>query len=187
MRQRADMAELAKLVAPSSGIRKKRVPKWHTGQEPLRSVFEQVIVALTGLVGNTSYFRLTKLLYLVDLTLMRQRGWGATGQIYVRAQEGPWPPELPKAIQRLDGREVTLLSRGKRPQVATGPAPRFFPELDGQVLEAIADVVARYGSKTEAQLKTSVYLTDAMKAILVRERRGEDLRNSVVLDARADH
>jgi len=185
MHQRADMTSLAKLIDPRAGIKKRRPSQWKTDGEPSRSAFEQVIVALIGHTGKSSYFKLTKLLYLLDLQLVRQRGWGATGQVYLRAQEGPWPPELPKAVQRLDGHEVLLLHRGRKPLVEPGPSPRFSPHLEDGVLEVIADVAARYGDKTEAQLKTAVYLTDPMREIIVKERHGADLRNTIVLDGRA--
>jgi uracil-DNA glycosylase family 4 len=184
IRQRADMTELSKLVDPATGIRRRPSPQRQSGIAPSQSPFEQVIVALTSVIGTGSYFRLTKLLYLVDLVSTQRRGMGATGQVYLRAQAGPWSPELPKAIQRLDGHEVTFAGGGKRPRVALGPSPRFTPDLDDDVLEAIADVVARYGGKNEAELKTAVYLTDPMRAVLKREKGGEDMRNAIVLDAR---
>lgn len=185
MSQLADMTSLAKLVDPSGGIKETRPSQWKTGMEPSRSAFEQAIVAFIGLTGKSSYFKLTKLLYLLDLRLVRQRGWGATGQVYLRGQEGPWPPELPRAVQRLDGHEVLLVHRGMKPLVVPGPSPRFSPHLEDGVLEVIADVAVRYGDKTEAQLKTAVYLTDPMREVMVKERRGTDLRNTIVLDGRS--
>jgi hypothetical protein len=62
-----------------------------------------------------------------------------------------------------------------------GPCPRFESHLPDAVLEIVTEVVEKYGDMSNAAIKTSVYQTEPMRAILREERAGKDMRNKPVL------
>lgn len=184
--QRADFADLATYVDPKRGLKQRR-PRTKPPELSHGSPLERLMVAVVSLLGSTSYFRLTKLLYFADLRATTQLGRSLTGQLYLRAQEGPWSPGLRDALARLRGHEVVCSGRGPSLTLRPGPQPRFAAELDEQALEILAEVLARYSARSEAELKTAAYLTPPMREMLVREQRGERTRGQPLqLDANRD-
>jgi hypothetical protein len=142
---------------------------------------QQVARALIELGGQMTYFKLTKLLYLVDLFARERLGRMVASRIYLREQEGPWPPKLDKELSAMQGHEVRRFFVRKLPMVAPGPSPRFGVELDDEILAVISDVFERYGSMTNAAIKTAVYQTTPMRLMLKEEKKGKDMRNKPVL------
>ena len=128
-----------------------------------------------------TYFKLTKLLYFVDLLSLRKLGHTVASEIYLRQVEGPWPPKVDKALSAMQGYEVRRFLVGRTPMVAPGPSPRFEVQLDDDILETIAEVYETYGSLTNSGIKTAVYRTDPMRFILQEESKGKDMRNKPVL------
>jgi uracil-DNA glycosylase family 4 len=174
--QRADYADLAAFVDPKRGLRLLSTRR-RTTRNP-GAALDQLMVAIVSLLGRTSYYRLTKLLYLTDLAAADQRGRPITGQVYVRAAEGPWPPSLPDALARLRGHELACYGRGRALEVRPGPDRRFDIELDDEALRILADVAGRYAWRSERELKISAYLTTPMREMIKREKRGERTRGT---------
>jgi len=176
--QRADFAKLAKLVRSGKG----------DGAQPTRTTkefepsrFQQVAYAMLLAMGKTSYFKLTKLLYLVDLNALTKLGHTLTGEIYLRQREGPWPPAMQKQLPALGGREMLFSFAQRLPFAAPGPSPRFEPRLDERALNIIAETLAVYGQLGNSALKTSAYLTSPMRHILKQEKAGRDVSRVPVL------
>jgi uracil-DNA glycosylase family 4 len=182
-KQRSDFMLLAKVVHPVKGLIMQKKPSAQA--KPVLSggpsVLQQVARVLLGLGGRMTYFKLTKLLYFVDLLSLRKLGHMVASDIYLRQVEGPWPPKLDKALSAMQGYEVRRFLVGRTPMVAPGPSPRFEVQLDDDILETIAEVYETYGSLTNSGIKTAVYRTDPMRFILQEESKGKDMRNKPVL------
>ncbi len=183
-KQTADFHSLAKLVRPESGVRKRGPARRQVRRKAFSgtaSPFQQIACLIVQTLGRITYFRLTKLLYLTDLTAIRRLGHSLTGEIYLRQPEGPWPPALQKELPPLDQWELVLSFRGRTALVEPGPSPRFRVSLDDESLAIVAEVLAEYGGLGNAQIKAVVYGTEPMKYLLSQERRGRDIRRIPVI------
>lgn len=182
-KQTADFLRLAKLVDPTKGIVQKKLPsRKPTPFEADRlSAFEHLVCTIVQTLGNITYFRLTKLLYLIDLFAIDRLGHSVTREIYIRQPDGPWPPAMRKRLPPLDGREISLSSRRGILMIGPGPSPRFEPVLDSATLEILADVVEKYGHLNNSEIKSATYKTQPMRYVLAQERQGRSMRNFPVI------
>jgi uracil-DNA glycosylase family 4 len=184
-KQRADFMMLAKLVDPRRGllqktaVRRADAPLTIGGGAP--SKFQQVVCSIVQSLGRITYFKLTKLLYLIDFAALEKFRETVTGEIYLRQPDGPWPPALQKQIKPLENREVILSSRKGIPMIEPGPCQRFTIELDERALEVISDILGRYGTLLNTQMKSIAYRTKPMRYILKEESRGRDMRRVAVI------
>jgi uncharacterized phage-associated protein len=128
-----------------------------------------------------TYFKLTKLLYFVDLAAIKKLGHMVAGDVYLRQVDGPWPPKLQQALKEIDGFEVRSFFTRHVPIVAPGPSPRGDVQLDDDILRIIVDVYESYGRMSNAEIKAAVYRTAPMQYVLREERGGKDMRNKAIL------
>ena len=70
---------------------------------------------LLELGGQMTYFKMTKLMYLVDLFALKKFGYSVASSIYLRQVEGPWPPDLDQALEAMKG------SRSDTPRATARP------------------------------------------------------------------
>jgi len=184
-KQRSDYMRLAKLVHPVKGLIRRPSKSKGVSSAKSRTLhpssFEHVICTILQALRTTTYFKLTKLMYLADLWALERLGRSVTGEIYLRQEEGPWPPQLKKSMRALDGHEVHMRFRGRTPIVTLGPSPRFIPDLDEEALGLLADVLDEYGNCTNAQIKRAVYHTAPMRYLLRQEKQGRDMRKVPVI------
>lgn len=182
-KQRSDFMLLSKVVHPVKGLvarkkaRTQAPPLFPAGASPM----QQVARALLELGGRMTYFKMTKLMYLVDLLSLERFRHTVASNIYLRQVEGPWPPDLDKALQAMEGHEVRRFYKRRIPMVALGPSPRFEVQLDDDILEVISEVFRTYGSMSNAEIKTAVYRTAPMRFILQEEGKGKKMVNKPVL------
>lgn len=182
-KQRADFTLLAKQVDPVNGLiaRKKSVVPATPILLLQPTTLHHVVRAILEMTGRLTLFKLTKLLYLMDLQATRTLGHAFAGDVYLRAVDGPWLPNLHRQLKEMDGFEVSYFYAHKLPMVTRGPKPRFEPHLNDAVFEILSKVVNRYGGLSNAAIKTAVYQTEPMRAILRQERDGKDMRRKPVL------
>ncbi len=128
-----------------------------------------------------TYFKMTKLMYFVDLPSIQRLGSPVGSTVYLRQVDGPWPPELDKALEAMNGHEVRRFFVRRMPMVAAGPSPRFDIHLDDDVLEIVSEVYRTYGAMSNAEIKTAVYRSDPMQFILAEEKKGKKMANKPVL------
>lgn len=176
--QACDYATLARTVDPRRGMLQ---PIREEEQRRYSHALQRLAYTIVQSVGPMTYFKLTKLLYLVDLSAIRTLGRSLTGEIYLRQKEGPWPPKLPKMVEALDGREITRSFRRSLPVVAPGPSPRLETDFDMDELEVIAGVIERYGELDNASIKIAVYRTAPMRYILQQEKQGRNMSKVPVI------
>ncbi len=182
-KQRSDFMRLAKIVHPSRGLRVRKTKRKASPSDAAKgtSQLQQVARALLELTRRITYFKLTKLLYFVDLIAVRRHGHTVASPIYLRQVDGPWPPELDRALEAMEGYEVKRYFNRRTPYVKIGPAPRSQVDLRPNVLSIVAEVVDRYGGLTNSRIKTAAYQSQPMRHILRCERKGADMRNKPVL------
>ena len=175
-KQVLDFKKLSTYVHPKNGILiKSNQEEFHYND------FHKLVFTIVETAGSMSYFKLTKLLYLVDWFALRELGKTLTGEIYLRQQEGPWPPTLPKSIKSMQEREVnTFLRRGK-PFVEKGPSPRINIDYSEDELSVIDSVLDHYNQMSDRDIKTSVYMTEPMRYILRQEKHGNNMYNKPVI------
>ena len=187
--QRADYFHLFKLVDPHIGLHRRRpapsLRALETDPHDL-SKMAHVIMFLLHRLGRVSKFKLTKLLYLADFAAGRALGREITQSVYLRQVEGPWPPEIDRALDQLAGYEVVTFLRRGIPVVSLGPSPRFEPQLNDDDSAILLEVLERYGDMTNSQIKSAAYRTAPMRELLKRERAGERTLNEPVLYMRGD-
>ena len=183
-KQTSDFLRLVKLVDPSKGIIRSEMTAKKTmavfSMEKIKE-FERLVCLLVRTLGKITYFRLTKLLYLIDLAAIDALGHTITGEVYLRQPDGPWPPALRKRLPILDGREVVLSSRSGIPMIEPGPCPRFEPTLANDALEVVADIIEKYGNLNNNEIKSVAYRTAPMRYVLSQERLGKNMRNCVIM------
>jgi uracil-DNA glycosylase family 4 len=182
-RQRSDFILLSKIVHPVKGLVVPKKPRTKSSSllPDNTSSMQQVARVLLELGGRMTYFKMTKLIYLIDLFSLEKLGHTVASNIYLRQVEGPWPPDLDKALVAMQGYEVRRFFARKIPVVAPGPSPRFEIQLDDGILEIISNVFRIYGSMNNAEIKTAVYRTDPMRFIMQEENRGKNMVNKPVL------
>lgn len=184
IKQRSDYFALSKIVDPIKGIRKRQINKYK--QLKLEEFIEtttiqKLILLITQKLGKITYFKLTKLLYLIDLNALDKFGYTLTDGIYLRQQEGPWLQSLKKEVEILNGKEIISSFSGKTLFIGPGPAPRFTYDFDEHVLSLVLDILQKYRDYNNASIKTVVYRTPPMRYILKQESLGRDMRKIPVL------
>ncbi len=177
---------LSKVVHPVNGfIRQRNRPRTETPNlfpgEIDASPMRQVARVLLELGGRMTYFKMTKLMYFIDLFCVQRFGHTIASNVYLRQVDGPWPPDLDKALTAMQGYEVRRFFNRRIPIVSLGPSPRFEIQLTNDVLDVISDVVKNYGAMSNSEIKNAVYHTDPMKFILREERKGKKMLNKPVL------
>ncbi len=183
-KQRSDFMRLAKLVHPIDGlIKQKKLRRFKTQSlfPEENSLIQQVAQILLDLGGRMTYFKMTKLMYLIDFFALNKFGHTIVNDIYLRQVDGPWPPKLDKMLKKMEGYEIVRYFVHKIPMVAHGPSRRFKVQLDDKILETIVDVYKKYGDLGNSEIKTIVYRTEPMQFILQEEKKGKDMRNKPVL------
>jgi len=190
-KQRSDFMRLCKIVHPVKGliIRKRAGARACALASSGASIMQQIAQVLLQQCGRMTYFKMAKLMYLVDLFSLERLGHTVASDIYLRQVDGPWPPGLDKALEAMRGHEVRRFFARQIPMVALGPSPRFETDLDDGILAIVAEVLKTYGSMSNTQIKTTVYRTPPMQFILHEEKKGRNMVNKPVLykdeDARA--
>lgn len=182
-KQRGDFMRLAKIVHPEKGlitrVKQQSVPTKFIPEIP--SPIFQLTRAILELGERMTYFKLTKLLYLIDFYALRELGHTISSEIYLRQFDGPWPPAIKEVMKDMDGHEVRRYISHQVPMVALGPSPRFKVQLDDEILKFVAEIWEKYGELSNSEIKTVVYFTAPMRFIMEEERKGKDVRKIPVL------
>ena len=180
-KQRSDYIKLAKVVDPIKGLRIQQTRQATFTFDNISKTFNQAILAILHQAKELSYFKLTKLLYLIDYHAIERLGTAITGELYLRQQEGPWPPELAKSINALSGYEIFQSYKKNEQCIQVGPSPRFHVDLPEEQIELISEIVQKYVSYPNPRLKTVVYTTKPMKYLLRREKAGGKISDLPVI------
>ncbi len=182
-KQRSDFMRLAKIVHPMKGLlkRKELRPRSIPLVSEQTTRLQDVTRALLEMCGHMTYFKLTKLMYLVDLLALKRLGRTVGSEVYLRQVDGPWPPALDKALRAMEGFEVRRYFAHRIPMIDIGPSPRSEIHSENEILEIVAEISHKYRAMSNSAIKTVVYRTEPMRFILEEEEKGKDMRNKPVL------
>jgi uracil-DNA glycosylase family 4 len=120
--------------------------------------------------GPLSYFALHKLFYLVEYCFVRSHGRRLSGAYFIRQKDGPYCTDLQAAKLKKALPELVIRSYG--PKLVLQLPKSAAPKLERpEIADTVAQVLERYRDSEDAALKTAVYLTGPMRAILRAERQ----------------
>lgn len=134
--------------------------------------------------GPRSYFSLHKLSFLAEYMYAKEFGSRMTGAYYVRQKDGPYCVDLhPERLKRA-GVALSVKRDQAGSWIVSIPTDLFddpvTDTVDLRISRIVRAVIANYGSLTDARLKTVTYLTQPMRDILRRERRGSNQFNAPI-------
>lgn len=140
-----------------------------------------VVAAVLRAAGETSLFKLHKLMYLVDNKHLETQGELLTDFYYLRQKDGPYCVNLTRGWAKgldFDIRERTI--RGSF-YYSTDDG-MFAPSLDlsPEAITIVDEIVTRFADYDESAIKTAAYLTKPMKTILRAERAGRPMLNAPI-------
>jgi len=184
LKQRSDFMLLSKIVDPVKGMieQKSRSRKKAPALAPEGpSTMQQVACALLDLGGQMTYFKMTKLMYLIDLFGLERFGHPIASNLYLRQIDGPWPPDLDKELKAMQNFEVRRFFTRRISMIAPGPSRRFEVKLNNDILDVISTVIKTYGAMSNIEIKIATYRTEPMRFILKEESKGKKMLNKPVL------
>lgn len=183
IQQRTDFIALSHIVDPKIGL-KMRKPASNHAVPPSRQItpilIDMVAVVLDYL-KELSFFKLTKLLYLIDYNHLEQFGQSMSGCIYLRMQEGPWIPYLKDISKVYDGLLFNTYFVGRKPYVLLRVDNYKSQTLNDDKAIFIRRICEKYKNHDDASIKTAAYCTKPMKYILRQEKKGRKMTKVPVL------
>jgi uracil-DNA glycosylase family 4 len=123
--------------------------------------------------GATSYFALHKLMYLVEWYAWTKRGEPLTNAYFIRQKDGPYCTDL--HLAKLRRALVDLVVEGPMERPTLRVAQGLFEQapvsaLPADTAEIVNDVLTSTDGLSDAELKTKVYMSAPMRALLRAER-----------------
>lgn len=182
--QLSDYQFVAETVRRATGKRKRR----QSGKAgPASKKVGAAAHVLLQESGEISYFALHKLLFMAEVRHLEATSKRLTAGYFVRQKDGPYCVEL--NASRLSALVPGCRSRtvGGKLMVALGQPSLLRetqkePVLDLLAVKTLVKVAERYGRLPASKLKTAVYLTGPMRALLRQEKTLHvNLFNSAVL------
>lgn len=184
IQQRADFIALSHVVHPRKGLKTIKAVR----PQQSNKISKEVTPKLIDIVGtilneltNISFFKMTKLLYLIDYNYYEKVGHTISGGIYLRMQEGPWIPYLKDVSKAYDGKLFHTQFLNKKPYWIFNGNTYFPQELTQKEIGFIQDMCQKYRDYSDAQIKTTVYFTKPMRYILKQEKQGRQMTKVPVL------
>ena len=181
LQQRADFIKLSHVVDPVKGLKIKDKKTSTTAASKINNhaLLEMVQIILSELKTIT-FFKLNKLLYLIDYNFYKETGKSMSGSIYLRMQEGPWVPYLKDIVKEYDNEIFKTTFIRKKPILHYLNDSETI-DLDSQKINYIKSKCEQYRNDSDAEIKIKVYLTDPMKYILRQEKAGRNMLKTPVL------
>jgi uracil-DNA glycosylase family 4 len=176
-KQRSDFIELANKFNPISGYKKKKKPDFVKEVE-----YDNFLILMLIIISEyhiITYFKLTKIMYLVDWYMIQKYGSSFSRTIYLRQKDGPWPPELPKKLKQLEYEGIINTSYVKNIlSIEYVSKPLTLKNSD---IEIIKSKIKEYISLDNSKMKFLAYRTKPMRFILEEEKKGKNFLNKPVL------
>lgn len=179
LHQRMDFIALAHEVSPKTGLKKNKITNQVqradvAGHDKLKALSEYIVRYL----GEVSFFKLTKLLFLIDYNYLVKNQKTITNGIYLRMQEGPWIPYLKNVIH--DNKNIQTVMQGNKP-VLRYTVRKENVDLSENESHFAAELLEKYRGFSDGEIKSTVYLTKPMKYILREEKKGRTMTKVPVL------
>lgn len=146
------------------------------------SLAQKVIYRIVHRAGTVSKLKLMKLLYLLDWQEVKASGNVLTGCYYIFQKNGPLATGLSEALEEMDNHELYFRFQGPVPTYSPGNAMRADMDLPSNIGEKVDRLLTQCEGLNDSQIKTRAYLTDPMKDILRRQKRGERMLNHPIFE-----
>ncbi len=181
--QKSDFMKLSNLVDTNKGLKKRKVLK--TQNSSIDSFIDtpiySCIISIIKKLRDISFFKLTKLLYLVDLHSIENLNESITKEIYLRQVEGPWIPKLKYYVNDLNNNEIFRYYKNNKPFIKVGSNFRKDVQLEEKQIEILIDILEKYGTMSDAKIKYFVYQTEPMKKAIQKEKEGKSVKNKPLI------
>lgn len=177
-KQRADFISLSHMIDPKKGVKKKEL-RTQAKVTNLSDRLLELVKYVVGFCKDLSFFKLTKLLYLIDYYYLKDHGSSISGAVFLRMQEGPWVPSL-RALVSDNADSFSTYFINKKAYVRARQISNNEKFSGGEIV-FIRSILEKYSNYTDFQLKTAVYLTEPMKYILEQENTGQKMLKVPVL------
>lgn len=131
------------------------------------SIVREILMSM----NNVDYFKLHKIYYLIEYNFYKENRQRLTDAYIVRQKDGPYCTDL--HIQKIKKAIPELEIRNREGKLTLGLSHNLFNEykhINGKIGEVIVKVISNYGNLTNEAIKTKVYLTDPMRALLKLEK-----------------
>lgn len=179
MQQRKDFISLSHEVSPKIGLKKNKI----SNKKSSYNISEQVkLLAMAEYIvyylKTVSFFKLTKLLYLIDYKHLKECNSTISNSIYLRMQEGPWIPYLKNIIQ--ENKNIRIFMSNGKPILSYYSNEETF-NLDDCEKIFINRYLEKFKEYDDALIKTKVYLTTPMKYVLRQEKKGRMMTKKPIL------
>jgi uracil-DNA glycosylase family 4 len=180
--QRADFIKLQHLVSPENGLKKKNVQHNVNTKAMVNDKLSDMIMLILSQFKDITFFKLTKLLYLSDLSFLEKYKSTISGCVYLRMQEGPWIPTLKNTTMSLSN-YVSTYYINKKPYLKLNKIDldKGIDSLSPEEKEMIISVCHKYYSYDDAKIKLAAYMTKPMKYIIKNEKVGRNMTKIPVL------
>jgi len=156
-------------VANRLGIRK------HNVVGKTNPKLTEIVEFILTLKHEISYFTLHKLMYLLEYNHAKDTGERLTNAYFIRQKEGPYCTEL--HLKKLKNSMPNLNIRQNGSSIYLSLVQKsLFDDLtqnnatNKSLCDLIEKYIAGYSNKSDAQLKTSSYMTKPMREILKLEK-----------------
>jgi len=180
IKQRSDYIALANIINPVTGLKRKNYAKIKGDEKNEIDQLAILILYILQYYKRLSYFKLTKLLYLVDCHYILKMGDSFTREIYLRQKDGPWPPALSKKIKLLARDNIIEVTYEKKEMFIKSikDSELGIPEDDRIEIE---NVIHKYKDYDNYKIKVASYRTPPMVYILEKEKEGGVFLNKPVI------
>lgn len=152
-----------------------------------------IVEYLLTKINPLSYFALHKLFYLIEFNAFKELGHRLTNSYLIRQKDGPYCTDLHLNRLKRSIPELNTTFRGKTVILYKDYHSLFYNtllneyELHDEARNIIDNVVFKYGKKSNASLKKSVYFSRPMRNILLLERESQiNMYNSPIIFSSKD-
>jgi uracil-DNA glycosylase family 4 len=134
-----------------------------------------IVDYITMLQPQVRYFSLHKLFFLIEVEALKRTGDRMTKSYIVRQKDGPYCVDLHIAKIKKALPILKIETRGGKLTLVRQSQGLFSNEsnsipLDAKDKEVVQDIVRRYGTLSDFELKRRAYLTTEMRRVLRLER-----------------
>lgn len=162
-------------------------PRAYRGKtkDAVKTLAESILTAKSEI----SYFALHKMAYLIEWEYARTHGDRLTGAYFIRQKDGPYCPELSLSKLKNSISGLVIIKKQDKYYLRGVPEGLFnrMPESN-EISSYVYEKMPTYAVKSDAELKTSAYMTRPMRDILQKERSfSVNMYNSPISFVRASN
>jgi len=183
-KQRADFIKLSHFVDPTKGLKRQPLATQQRTTKSIGTNLNNTLLNMTWVIVSElktiSFFKLTKLIYMIDYVHFKEFGTSLSGSIYLRMQDGPCVPTLKNIIKEHEGKLFITAFNKKKP-IISRISDNYKSNLNEKQKKIIYNIINKYIDSTDAAVKIAVYRTDPMQYILEQEKKGRNMTKVPVL------